>query len=257
MKIRTIIIDDEVRGLKIIEHFVSSNNDIEIIASISDAEEAIEVINKMKPQLIILDIHIPKFNGFEILERVNFREFKTIFVTAYNEYAIKSFKYSAIDYLLKPLDEVLFSDAIKKVVEQINQTNIKTDLKTLIHNVTSIKDPMAMKICIQHMNGFNIIDSQDIIYCEADTCYTIFKMAGNKQIVSSKTMAEYESILDPGLFLRIHRSFIINLSRIKEYRKGLGGSVIMDNGAELEISRRKKDEFVNRIKKIFKDESSS
>ena len=148
MKIRTIIIDDEVRGLKIIEHFVSSNNDIEIIASISDAEEAIEVINKMKPQLIILDIHIPKFNGFEILERVNFREFKTIFVTAYNEYAIKAFKYSAIDYLLKPLDEVLFSDAIKKVVEQINQTNIKTDLKTLIHNVTSIKDPMAMKICI-------------------------------------------------------------------------------------------------------------
>lgn len=254
MSVRTVIIDDEIRGLKVIEHYLSSNKNIDILASISDADEAIVAINTLKPQLVILDIHIPKYNGFEILERVHFKDFKIIFVTAYNQYAIKAFKYSAVDYLLKPIDELLFNDTIDNVVLKIAESELRTDIKTLIHNVSSIKDPMAMKICIQQMNGFNIIDSQDIIYCEADSCYTIFKLIGGKQIISAKTMADYESILDDNLFLRIHRSYIINMSRIKEYHKGLGGSVIMDNGAALEVSRRKKDEFINKVKKIFTDQ---
>jgi two-component system, LytTR family, response regulator len=247
MKRKTMILDDEIRGVKILEHLISNNENLELIGSFTDPEAAIDSINQNPPQLLILDIHMPKLNGFEVLRRINQQAIKVIFVTAYSEYAIKAFQYSAVDYILKPVEEQSFKDAIEKATSQITQTEIKTDIKTLIHNVSVSKNPLAMKLCIQHINGFNIIDSADVIYCEAESCYTVFKMIDGRQIISSKTLSEYEAILDQITFLRIHRSYIVNLAHVKEYKKGNGGSLILLGGVEVEVSRRKKEEFLNRM----------
>jgi two-component system, LytTR family, response regulator len=251
MKIRTILIDDELRGLRVLEHLAKQIPEISIIQSISDAEEALNAIQTQSPDLVIMDIHMPKMNAFEILEQISKPTFITIFVTAYSEHALKAFKFSAFDYLLKPVEEEQFLLAVRKAIQSIERSEIKTDIKTLMHNINTIKDPLSMKLCINHVNGFSIISIDDIIYCEADSCYTIFKLTNGKQIISSKTLAEYESIMDHQLFLRIHRSFLINISKVLEYKKGNGGSVVMSNNLEVEVSRRKKDEFLNRIKQIY------
>lgn len=250
-KIKTIILDDEIRGVKMIEHLLAAFPEIEIVGALTSPEEAIEVIHKTHSQLLILDIQMPKYNGFEVLEKINMPDLKFIFVTAHNEYAIKAFKYSAIDYLLKPIDEESFATSIKMAIEQIRKKDILSDIKTLMHNVSSVKNPSKLKLCISSVHGFTIIKSEDIIYCEADSCYTIFKLSDGKQIISSKTLSEYEAILDDHHFIRIHRSYIINISFIAEYRKGNGGYVVMTNGKELEVSRRKKEEFLQKIKVIF------
>ncbi len=249
--INALIIDDEIKGTKVLEHLLKEFTDIHIMGLCTDAEQAIAMINEHKPQLILLDINMPKYNGFEILDKISHKDYKVIFVTAYNEYALKAFNYSAIDYLLKPVDNTSFKLSIQKAIDQINQQDFTTSIHTLQHNLNSFKDPMSMKLCISNINGFSIINAQDIIYCEADSCYTIFKLKNNTQIISSKTLSEYEEILDKSLFFRIHRSYIINLDSIVEYRKGSGGNVVMSNGAELEVSRRKKEEFLERVRNIY------
>ena len=251
--IKAILIDDEIRGLRILEHLISFYSNIKVIGAFTDAEEAIDKINDLHPDLVLLDINMPKYSGFEVIEKSKFKNFKSIFVTAYNEYAIKAFKYSAIDYLLKPVEEDDFRQAVDRAVAQIGSNDISHHLQTLMHNLSSIKDPMSMKVCINNVNGFSIIDCQDILYCEADSCYTVFKLINGSQIVSAKTLSEFESVLDTNNFFRIHRSFIININYIKDYVKGNGGHVVMKNGAELEVSRRKKEEFISRIRYSFKE----
>ena len=250
--VKTILLDDEERGLKVLEHLCNQSGKVEIIGKYNDAEEAILQINKLKPQLVILDINMPKYNGFEVIKNINYKEYKVIFVTAHNEYAIKAFQYSAANYLLKPVDDDLFIQAIETIVKSLENNEFNDQLHTIIHNFQSMNNPMAMKICVPNVNGFSVVDAHQILYCEADSCYTIFKLHDGRQIISSKTLQEYENVLDENIFMRIHRSFIINLSHIKEYHKGSGGSVIMNNGAELEVSRRKKDEFLQKMKSMFR-----
>ncbi len=154
--------------------------------------------------------------------------------------------------MLKPINEDHFELAVKKAVDKIRSKKINTNFETLLHNINQVTNPLAMKICIPDARGFQIVDVVDIISCEADSCYTIFHMKENKTILSSKTMAEFEPILDDKNFFRVHRSFIINVRHVKEYHKGSGGSVIMSNGKEIEVSRRKKDEFILKMKYVFK-----
>jgi two-component system, LytTR family, response regulator len=250
--VKAILIDDEVRGLRVLEHLISKFEKIQVVASCTSSEEAIDKIDLLKPNLVLLDINMPKFNGFQVLENVTYKNFKSIFITAHNEFAIKAFKYSAIDYLLKPVEEDLFDEAIERALLHQNKDEINENLQTLMHNMAAITDPMAMKVCINNIHGFSIINSNDILYCEADSSYTKFKLSNGTTILSAKTLSEFESILDQNQFFRIHRSFMINLTHIKEYIKGNGGHVIMQNGVELEVSRRKKDEFISKFKTIFK-----
>jgi two-component system, LytTR family, response regulator len=251
--IKAVLVDDEVRGLRILEHMIAKFKNIEVVAACTDAEEAIAKIDMLQPQLVLLDINMPNYNGFEVLEMCSYKKFKSIFVTAYNEYAIKAFKYSAVDYLLKPVEESDFDDSIQRALAQIDNNDLTQHIQTLMYNISSIKNPMAMKVCISNVNGFSIVDCQDILYCEADSCYTLFKLSNGNQIVSAKTLSEFELVLDPSHFIRIHRSYIININHISDYFKGNGGHVVMKNGAELEVSRRKKDEFIMRVKHSFKE----
>jgi two-component system, LytTR family, response regulator len=250
--INVVILDDEIRAVKVIEHLLQSHPGINVLSTFTDPLSAVTFINQQSPDVLILDINMPGLNGFEVLDRINNKTIKIIFTTAHDNFALKAFHYSAMDYLLKPIDEAQFNSAITKVINQAEKTDFSQSISTLIHNISSIKDPMAMKICIPNVNGFSIVDSNQIMYCEADSCYTIFKMKDGSQIISSKTLAEYEGVLDENVFFRIHRSYFINLSQINEYHKGNGGFVTMANGVELEVSRRKKEEFLNKVKTVFK-----
>ena len=251
--IKTILIDDEPRGLKVLEHFCSIYAPgLEVVSTCTDPFDALAKIDTTKPNLVIMDIQMPLMNAFELLNQLKYKEFEIIFATAYDHYALTAFKYSATDYLLKPISEDLFEMAVNKAVEKIRSKNRNVNFDTLLHNINQLNNPVAMKICIADSKGFQVVDVADVISCEADSCYTIFHMKNNKTIISSRTMAEFEPVLDDKNFFRIHRSFIINIGHVKEYHRGNGGSVIMSNGKEIEVSRRKKDEFILKMKQIFK-----
>jgi two-component system LytT family response regulator len=248
--VKTVILDDEERGLNVLDHLCRLCKNIELVGKFTDPEEAIHHINQMRPQLIILDINMPKYNGFEVLKQINYQDFKTIFVTAYNEFAIKAFQYSASNYLLKPVDDDLFFSAIDDITKSIESKSMNDSLHTLMHNLQHMYHPLSMKISIPNMNGYTVVDTKEILYCEADSCYTVFRFVNGDQLLSSRTLAEYETILNPQLFVRIHRSYIINMACIKEIKKI--GSVVMLNGKELEISRRKKEEVLLIFKELYR-----
>jgi two-component system, LytTR family, response regulator len=251
--VKTILIDDEPRGLKVLEHFCKVYApELEVVAACTDPFDALARIQDLKPNLVIMDIQMPLMDAFELLNQLKYKEFEIIFATAYDHYALAAFKYSATDYLLKPISEDLFELAVNKAVKKIRSKTGNVNFDTLLYNIQQLNNPVAMKICISDAKGFQVVDVADIISCEADSCYTIFHMRNNKTIISSKTMAEYEPILDDKSFFRIHRSFIINIGHVKEYHRGNGGSVIMSNSKEIEVSRRKKDEFIFKMKQIFK-----
>jgi two-component system, LytTR family, response regulator len=250
--ITAITIDDEVRGLNMLNHLLEKHKEIQNIGAFTDSEQAISKIDELRPDLVILDINMPKYDGFAVLERVKHKNFKCIFVTAHDEFAVKAFHYSAIDYVLKPVEESIFHNAVDKALSQINKVDFTSSMQTLLHNISQKSIPTNMKICIPNINGFSLVDTNDIVCCEADSCYTIFKLTNGTQIVASKTLQEYENILINHDFVRVHRSYIINVNHIKSYQKGQGGVVTMSNGSAIEVSRRKKDEFLSRIELVYK-----
>jgi two-component system, LytTR family, response regulator len=252
-KLKTILIDDELPGLKILEHFCKEYySELDVIGACQSPKEAINLIENLHPDLVIMDIQMPQMNAFELLNELKYKRFEIIFTTAHEKYAIQAFKYSATDYLLKPINEDLFDNAIRKVMEKLKMKSNMTNIETLLHNIKQHNNHAAMKICITDANGFQVVDIADILYCEAESCYTIFHLKNAKKIVSSKTMAEFEPILDENTFFRVHRSFIININHVVEYHKGDGGHVIMTNEQLIDVSRRKKNEFIFKMKTLSK-----
>lgn len=251
-KIKTIIIDDEPRGLNVLEHFCAKLSEhIELIASSLSAVQSVSLINQLQPELLIMDIQMPQMSAFDILNNTSYQDFEVIFCTAHNAYALKAFEYSAVDYLLKPIDEDHFNKAIQKVIQKRLSKDTAERFSILLHNISRLNNPATMKLCIHDSKGFTVVYLSEIIYCEADSSYTIFCLENGKKIISAKTLSDYESILDSNYFIRIHRSYLININHVKEYKKGEGGFVVMSNKAEIEISRRKKDEFLFRMKNII------
>ncbi|HQW03550.1 MAG TPA: LytTR family DNA-binding domain-containing protein [Saprospiraceae bacterium] len=251
--IKTVLVDDEPRGLKVLELLTSAYADrLDVVAACTDPQEAIIRINDLTPELLIMDIQMPTMTAFDILASLQIKQLEIIFVTAHNQYALRAFQYSAVDYLLKPIDEDQFHKAITKAIERIGQKNVHQNYEALLYNIQQLKHANDMKICIPDAKGFRVIRVSDIVYCEAESCYTIFHLENKTSLMSSRTLAEYDGLLDPDVFFRIHRSYIVNLQHIKEYHKGEGGQVIMDNQKALEISRRKKEEFFSRMKGMYK-----
>jgi len=229
--IRAVIIEDEKNSRELMEwHLNKSCPEVKVVASFSSSVEAMEQIHKIAPQLVFLDIQMPEINGFEFLEKINPIDFEVIFTTAYNEYAVKAFRYSAIDYLLKPIDAVELRAAIGKVEHKINS-------RQTMQNVPK-------RMALTTVNSLIFIDPEDILYCEGKSNYTNFHFStGGKKILVSRTLKEIDEILAPYHFFRIHNSFIINMKHVKEYVRGSGGYVIMDNDAHLTVARGRKDDF--------------
>jgi two-component system LytT family response regulator len=249
--IKTILVDDEARGLSSLKKLVQLNcPDLQVIAECRDAPDAAEAILTLRPQLVFLDISMPGKNGFDLLNELKDIHFEIIFVTAHNQYSLQAFRYSAVDYLLKPVDERLLTDAVQRAAGRINTHHISSNIDTFLYNLQH--RPADMKLCISSLKGFQVIHLSEVVYCEAESSYTIFHMMNGMNIVASKSIIEYELLLEDNFFCRVHKSYLINLAHMKEYIRGEGGSVVLTNGKEVEVSRRKKETFLCRVKEFFK-----
>jgi len=253
INIKTILVDDEPRGLTSLQKLLQINcPEVDVIALCNSAEEAKEKIVELKPQLIFLDIAMPGKTGFDLLRELGQINFEIIFVTAHNSYAIQAFHFSAVDYLLKPVDEELLVEAVKRAHKRIEEKTSGQHIETFLHNIRQKDSPQKMKLCIPSIKGFQVIDIQDIIYCEASSNYTNIHFTNRPFICASRPIHEYEELLDDSSFARIHKSYVVNLEHVKEYLRGEGGSVLLSNGKELEVSRRKKEAFFKKMKSYFK-----
>jgi two-component system LytT family response regulator len=251
--INTILVDDEPRGISTLRHMLEMNcPDVKIIDDCGSADEAREKIELLKPNLVFLDIVMPGKTSLQMLNELPSIDFEIIFVTAHNEYTIQAFKFSAVDYLLKPVDEDLLTEAVKKAEKRIAGASLSKNVQTLIHNVQKKHSPFEMKLCIPSLKGFQVVEIENIIYCEAESSYTIFHLTNNQKITASKSIIEYEMLLQDSGFLRVHKSFMINMHHIKEYQRGEGGTVVLSNNLEVEVSRRKKDAFIAKMKELYK-----
>lgn len=252
-KLTAIIVDDEPRlavGLQgmLLQYCPGVN----ILAVCFSADEAVLQLRAHTPQLVFLDISMPGKNAFDLLAELKDLSFEIIFITAHNQYAIQAFKYSASGYLLKPVDEEELVTAVGRAEKRIRENNYKASTHTLIENWEHRHYKGEQKICLPTVNGFQVISLKDVIYCEANSSYTNFMLTSSKKICASKTLLEYEGMLLDDAFLRIHKSYLINMQHITGYTKGEGGIVTMVGGTELEVSRRKKDIFLERMKTVFK-----
>ena len=249
-KIKTLLIDDEkacVESLKIELHEYCP--DIEVVGTCHSPKDALTMIGKLNPDLIFLDIEMPWMNGFELLEQFDPIPFEVIFVTAYDQFALKAFQFSAADYLLKPSNKVQLINAVEKVKKRIEKSISRDHLKVLLNNIKQVQQPIK-NIAIPSLNGVDFIPIDEIMYCEADNNYTnIFLKDASKHVVS-KSLKVVEEMFENHSFIRIHHSYIVNMSHVKKYVKTDGGYVIMSNTKQLSVSRARKDELLNYIKEL-------
>lgn len=251
--IPTILIDDEPRGLNTMQKLLELNcPDINIVASCNNADNAIEKINELHPDLIFLDIGMPVKNGFDLLKELKELNFEVIFVTAHNEFTIEAFHFSAIDYLLKPVDDDLLIKAVKRAKKRIIEKTGSKNIETFLYNVQQKQSTKNMKLCITSLKGFRVVELGDILYAEASGNYTNFYFTKTNVVCTSKPIHEYEELLADSGFVRTHKSYLVNLLHVKEYLKGEGGSIILTNQQELEVARRKKDIFLSKMKEFYK-----
>lgn len=250
--LHALIIDDEPRGSQSLQKMIQHHcKDIEVLGIAHSGEDGIKMIAEFKPDLIFLDVQMPYMNGFEMLEKMSVIDFDVIFTTAYDNYALKAFRFSAIDYLLKPID----IDELQQAVEKVRQKQGNTkeggyrNIEQLIH---SIKSQTFNKVALPTSEGIIFLNIADIIRLEADSNYTRFFTIKRSQIIVSKTLGEYEEMLAESHFFRVHNRHLVNLRHIERYMKGDGGSVIMSDNSEVEVARRKKEEFLKRIEQMVK-----
>lgn len=250
--IRVILIEDEKNAMDALQIKLQENfSDVQIVASCFTAEEGMLKIEALKPDLVFLDINLPDFDGFTMLEKIQKNHFKVIFTTAYDEYAVKAFRYNAIDYLLKPIGVHELKEALQRYRQRSGEGQSLDQIKYFLQNINNTTQGIN-KLAIPAQRGLKFIDISDIIRLESENNYTIFHVKGQPKLVASKTMGDYEDILDENQFVRIHQSHIINLACLKEYLRIDGGTVVMTDGMELEISKRRKDYFKEKLNNFLR-----
>lgn len=250
---KAILVDDEPDGIRTLQKMLELHcPDVQVAATCSNAVTAKQHILETDPDVVFLDIQMPGKSGLDLLMELAAKEFEVIFVTAHNEYMLQALQYSAADYLLKPVDEDRLIEAVQRVKTRLEAGKKADHRSALLHNLTKTGNPSEMRLCLPTLKGFIVLKLEDILYCEAERSYTVFHLDGNRTVTVSKPLLEYDQILTDTSFLRIHKSFLINLHHVKEYYRGEGGTVIMTNNAEIEVSRRKKDQFLMKIKEVFR-----
>jgi two-component system LytT family response regulator len=241
----TIIVDDENKGRQTLQKILFLlQAQVNIIGEASSVAEAVQSINQLKPELVFLDINLGDGTGFDVLEQIQYKNFQLIFITAHEEFALKAFRYSAIDYITKPIDPDVLESALQKVYKQNKQTNLEQKLEALFLNKQKIN-----KLALPSTTGLELVKVSEIVRCESSNNYTTFYLNNQRKILVSKTLKEYEELLIEEGFFRIHQSHLINLEYATGYNKLDGGFVQMADGSQIEISRRKKDAFLDLLTK--------
>ena len=241
--ITALIVDDEKNSCETLQSLLTDCClDVSVVKYCQTIDEAVKAVELHHPNVVFLDINMKGENGFDLLERVKTIDFEIIFTTAFSEYAIKAFKFSAIDYLLKPIDVDELRAAVERVIKR-KKAEAPTRYEYLRQNL-KMSDGQHFKLALPSSEGLTFIKISDIIYCEADSNYTTFFLTDGKKIIVSHTLKEYEEILSDYRFFRIHHSYLVNLDAIKQYVRGDGGHVVMINGAALDVAKRRKEQFL-------------
>jgi len=242
--IKAVLIDDEKNALEMLEWQLHNYcPQIDIAAICNTADKGIAAIRQHQPRVIFLDIEMPKKNGFEVLQQFPEPFFEVIFTTAYNQFALKAFRFAALDYLLKPIDADDLVNAVKRFEKKVSPGNFQQQLDILIQQY---KQPNALpdRVSFSTQQAVHFIKPETIVYCQSDSNYTSLYFADKTKMVVSKTLKEVEEMLLHYHFLRVHHSYIINTKEVTRYIKADGGAVEMSNGAQIPISRQKKDEVM-------------
>jgi len=243
--LRTILVDDEMNALEALEWKLNRYIDtVEIISKCNTPAEAIQRIEKEKPDLVFLDIEMPEMDGFTLLKRLSYRDFDLIFTTAHDEFALKAIKVSAIDYLLKPIDKDELITAISKVNTARKGNKLEDKLESLFTNLSTNK---LDKINISADGKIYLLEKNDVVMLKSDKSYTTLFLESGKEILVSKTLKEVEKKFDYPEFFRVHNSYLINMNHVKEFLRSMGGELIMSNGMSASISRNKKAELLDRL----------
>lgn len=247
---KVIIIDDEARARKSIADLLKhSPHKVNLVAEAESVATGIDAISTHNPDIVLLDISMPDGTGFDLLKKLDNIDFKIIFITAYEEFAVKAFEFSAIDYILKPVDPKKLFDAIEKAHHLVKQENLSLKLNALFANLENSSSDNK-KLVLKTAENIYIINTKDIIRCESDAGYTEFYLIDGKKILVSKNLKDYEDMLDGFGFYRIHQSHLINLQYIDHYSKTEGGAVVMKDNSELPLARRKKESFLKLLEMI-------
>ncbi len=247
--IRTVIIEDEKKSLEMLAAIIKKNcPELDVIGMASGVGEGVELINAKKPDLVFLDISMPDGSGFDLLERVAGQKFELIFATASDQHAIRAIKYSACDYLLKPIDIDELKAAVDKVVKKKNAIPNMENLQFLIQHLKR-SDENFQKITLPTGNAYEIVNVKDIIRCEADGSYTMFFLADKRKLMVSVGLKHYEELLPENEFIRVHHHHLINMNHVVRFLKEDGGYAVMSDGTKIEISRRKKEAFMEKLNK--------
>jgi two-component system, LytTR family, response regulator len=242
---KAILVDDDTSNLNsLIEKLKRYCTQVEVIATCENAAEGINAINSLQPDIVFLDIEMPVMNGFVMLQQLTFKDFELIFVTAYDHYAINAIRYSALDYLVKPVEIEELVAAVSKAELNRSNKSAKERLDLLLEQFNK-KHPK--RITIPTLEGLQFINIKDIVYLEASNNYTNIHLQDKSHFLVSRTLKDFEEMLPSENFVRIHNSNIINKDYVEKYIRGEGGQVVMKNGNVLDVSKRKKMEFLQAI----------
>lgn len=246
---KAIIIDDENRTRDLIAKMINSFGlDIEAIPAAESVETGIKAIEEHQPDIVFLDIKMPDGTGFDLLKAIPEKNFEVIFITAHEEFAIKAIKFSALDYILKPVDPEELKNAVVSALESLNNKKEDSQYEAL---QTNIQPNQKRKLVLKTQESVHIVELDNIIRCEADRNYTSFYLTEGKKILVSKTLKDYETLLSGYNFLRVQQSHLINLDFVARYDKGNGGSVVMKDGSEVPLSPAKRDLFFKIIENLL------
>lgn len=244
--LRAIIIDDEPNAVNLLALRLGQYcPHIEIVAACTDSLDAIDSLKQHHPNLVFLDIEMPQLNGFQVLDAVKDLTFSLIFVTAYDRFAVKAFKYSALDYLLKPIDTQELIAAVNKVEKQ-HQTSTK-QIQHLQQQFSNSIKSQPDRIALPYQNGVTFVAVQDILYCEADDNYTRFYLTNGQKHLAAKTLRDIQELLEDRDFLRVHRQYLVNIGQIRKFVKGEGSYLVMNNEQTIPVSRGQKDRLMERF----------
>ncbi len=248
--IKIIIVDDEKRIRTSLVNILQLHfPEAKVIAEAENIQTALEAIKTHAPDVVLLDIKMPDGTGFDLLKLLTPLTFKVIFITAFDQFAVQAFKFSALDYLLKPVIPEELASALQRAQEQINTENINAKLNVFMSNMNGLTRE-TKKIVLNTHETMHVINIIDIVRCEADRNYTLFILANKKNILVSGSLKEYDEMLSPYGFFRSHHSHLINISFIDRLEKKDGGRLIMKDGSVALVSSRKKDELVEALNRI-------
>jgi len=243
--VRTVMIDDDQLARKILYRIINQNfEELEIVGEASSVSEGLKLINETDPDLVFLDIEMPDGTGFDLIDQLTEVDFRLVFVTSYNDYAITAFKYSAFDYILKPV----LPENVKSTVTRILKSSgvkPKIEYTNLRNQIERTEDPNDVTIALPEMNGFAIIKVKNILRCEGERNYTRVFYKDGTSVLISRTLLEFDQLLVPHGFFRIHRSHLVNLTCINRYVKTDGGMVEMTDKSQLKVSPKFKDELLH------------